>query len=357
MDFKSALKWVFALFCIIFAFIMLFIILVLDVFFIYHEYPRSFTSQYIFELMLVALVASLPTLMLAHSTKSKVALYGRQAAHFIITFLAVFTLLNYLRHLEWMTIVDWAFAPVAFFVLFYVIAVLINKQYLRTKGIAQQNAEERKQLITHLDDLMRQHTTMRKFKHDQSNIFSSMDIFVVEDNWAGMKEYYNTKIKPAFNVITASDFALENLNKIKIQEIRGIFTIKLAMAQNMGIDTRFDADEDIDNIPIDSVTFVRILGIILDNAIEELEDLGRGVLMIGCYKIEDTVNFIVQNTCRADMPSLQQLQKSGFTTKGKGSGLGLGNLYELVDSMPNVVLSTSIKNELFTQQIMIGDMD
>jgi len=354
MDIRSALKWVFSLICIIFTFLVLFIIFVIDMLILQVDYGRSFTTEYVFEFFMIALAATLPTFMLIQNTTSWKALYIRQAAHFVITFCSVFGLLFYLGWLDWIMLSRWIVLPFVVFLTFYVSAVLLNKKYLRAKTIARQNAEDREQLLNHMGELMRQYTAMRKYKHDQSNIFSSMDIFVAENDWKGMKQYYNTKIKPAFDVIATSDFALKSLNNIKVQEIKGIFTIKLALAQNLGIDVKLETDEEIDCIPADSIALVRMLGIVLDNAIEELEDLGVGMLLVCCYKIEDSVNFVIQNTCRSDMPTLQQLHNPGFTTKGKGHGLGLENLYELADSMPNVVLSTSLDNGQFTQKIMIG---
>jgi len=236
----------------------------------------------------------------------------------------------------------------------YFLACLGLKKFVLARKTAQKNEEERKGLMNHMDDLLRQHTAMRKFKHDQSNIFSSMDIFVAEDDWGGMKDYYNTKIKSAFEVITADNFALESLNKIKVREIKGILIIKLAMAQNLGIDVSFEADEEISEFPVDSVTLVRILGILLDNAIEELEYLGTGKLMVGCFKVEDSVNFVVQNTCRSDMLPLKKLQERGFSTKGKGRGLGLDNLYDLTNADPNVALMTTIEDGQFIQKLMLG---
>jgi len=315
---------------------------------------RSFSGEYVLEIFMVALAGSLPTFMLIQNTTSWKALYIRQAAHFVLTFCTVFGLLLYLGWLEWMIVSIWIILPIIFFLIFYVFAVFLNKKYLRAKSIARQNAEDRKQLLIHMEELMRQYTAMRKFKHDQSNIFSSMDIFVTDDNWTGMKDYYSTKIKPTFDIIIASDFALKSLNNIKVPEIKSILTIKLALAQNLGIRATLDADDEIEDIPIDSVVLVRMLGIILDNAIEELEHLGAGTLLVGCYRVDDSINFIIQNDCRADMPPLQKLYKPGFTTKGKGHGLGLENLYELADSQPDVVLSTSIENGQFIQKLIVG---
>jgi len=85
-----------------------------------------------------------------------------------------------------------------------------------------------------------------------------------------------------------------------------------------------------------------------------LQSLGSGELIVGCFNIKDSVNFVVKNSCRADIPPLRQLQQSGFSTKGKERGLGLNNLSELVDSLPNLALMTEVENGYFTQTLMIG---
>jgi len=352
MDLKTGLKWVFFLFCVISTLQIVFIIAIIDTLFPITEDPRFFSTQYMIELLIISLASSLPTLVLIHNNKSQTSLLVRHIIHFILTFGIVCGLLIYFERFE---VSRWLVLPFVLFFLIYGAAVFFNRKHIQTRMIAKQTAEDRNLLLKHIDEHIRQYTAMRKFKHDQGNILSSMDIFFKDDDWDGAKRYYNDKIKPAFDVITASDFALESLNKIKVQEIKGILTIKLAMAQNLGIDTRFDADEVIDSIPVDSIALVRMLGIILDNAIEELESLGSGTLLVGCFKVEGSVNFVVQNTCRSDMPMLQQLQKPRFTTKGKGRGLGLDNLTELTDSLPNVVLLTGIKDGQFTQKIMIGE--
>jgi len=98
---------------------------------------------------------------------------------------------------------------------------------------------------------------------------------------------------------------------------------------------------------------VRILGIILDNAIEELQTLGEGALYIVCIKSEDIIRFTIQNSCRLDMPPLKQLQESGFSTKGERRGLGLSNLYEIINNLSNVSLMTNIEDGQFSQTLIV----
>jgi len=353
MDLKTALKWMLFLFCTIFTLQLVLIVLIIDIFiFPENAYLRLITNEYILELMTVALAGALPVFVMMQSKTAQKPTLTRHVVHGLLTFGGVYGLLIYNR---WIILSDlsWLSAFIGFIVV-YTVAIVMYKKFLIKRREERRNEEERKELMKHMDDLLRQHTAMRKFKHDQSNIFSSMDIFVAEDDWGGMKNYYNTRIKSAFEVITADDFALESLNKIKVREIKGILIIKLAMAQNLGIDVSFEADEEISEFPVDSVALVRILGILLDNAIEELEYIGTGKLMVGCFKVEDSVNFVVQNTCREDMPPLKKLQERGFSTKGKGRGLGLDNLYDITKANPNVALMTTIKDGQFIQKLMLG---
>ena len=101
-----------------------------------------------------------------------------------------------------------------------------------------------------------------------------------------------------------------------------------------------------------------MLGIILDNAIEELEVLGKGQLTVACYRRKNMIAFVVQNTCRSDIQQLHELTQPGFSTKGTGRGLGLGNLAEFVTAYSDKFsLQTSIQDGHFIQKLWIGDTE
>lgn len=214
--------------------------------------------------------------------------------------------------------------------------------------------DEQRNLEYYMDEIEQQYATTRKFAHDYQNILSSLHNFIEEEDWGGLRQYYTSKIEVASETITKKSFALEGLSKVKVREIKSILAAKLMMAQNMGIESTFEASDEIDSIPADSVALVRMLGIIMDNAIEELAGINGGKLLVGCFKAGNGVTFVVQNTCRPNMPQLYQLKQPGFSTKGEARGLGLKNLSEIVDSYPNIALNTSIVRGNFIQKIVIG---
>jgi len=245
--------------------------------------------------------------------------------------------------------------------LFGIIVAILVGFYLYIKSLEkkfklQQEEAEAKNFHHYIQQIEQQHASMRKFKHDYQNILLSLESYLDDDDLDGLKNYYSQKIKPASDDITKSDFALEALSKIKVKEIKSILVSKLMMAQNLGIATTFESDEEIEHIPMDSVALVRMIGIIMDNAIEELEILGDGKLSVASFYIEGGgMCFIAQNSCRADTPPIHKLKQLGFSTKGEGRGTGLENLSQIVAHHPNVTLLTSIVEGNFIQKIVIED--
>ena len=223
-----------------------------------------------------------------------------------------------------------------------------EKQKMREKEI------EHRSLLQYIDHSKGQQDALQKIHHDFQNILASLETFIAEENFVGLSAYYRAKIKPASEIILQSNIALRGLNNIKPHEIRGILTAKLSMAQNLGIDVRFEAPSEIEHIPTDSIVLVRMLGILLDNAIEALSGIENGKLKVGFLKVGDSINFIISNTCPADMPSIRGLNKRGFSTKGEGRGMGLHILAELTESLPNVTRSTEIEGGNFIQILVIG---
>ena len=111
--------------------------------------------------------------------------------------------------------------------------------------------------------------------------------------------------------------------------------------------------EPIEELAIDSISLVRILGIFLDNSIEEIEFLGEGKLVIAVYKDASAVHIIIQNSCRKNLPKFHLLKQRGCSLKGTDRGMGLSNVQELLQSLNNVQLATSISDGWFTQKLTI----
>lgn len=231
--------------------------------------------------------------------------------------------------------------------------IMVYAMHLKKKFETKRKEEEYESLKKYTSEIEKQYKNMRKFRHDYQNILISMEVFILEKDIQGLKKYYEEILKPTAKYLDENNFKLENLSKIKMKELKSIFASKLMLAQELGINARFEANTDIVKLPIDSFILITSVGIILDNAIEELEHIENGELLTGIIEDEESISIIIQNTCRSEVPKLYLLKKPGFSTKGKGRGLGLSNLHEMLSSLNNITTETTIRDNLFVQKIHI----
>jgi two-component system sensor histidine kinase AgrC len=248
-----------------------------------------------------------------------------------------------------------------FFLGVYLIVSLITffmyVSSIRGKYEIQQKEREYSENQRYTELMEKQYKEMRKFRHDYKNILNSLEDFIVDEDYEGLNSYYFNKIKKTSQIINQNDYKLDAIGNIKVREVKSIIASKLISAQEKGIDAQVEVSEIIDFLSIDSIILVRVLGIFLDNAIEELEYIGEGKLAVASYKDGHAVHIVIQNSCREDIPKFHILKKRGFSTKGEARGEGLSNVQDLIAPLENVRLSTSINKNLFTQKLTIYSME
>ncbi|WP_369900780.1 GHKL domain-containing protein [Bacillus manliponensis] len=234
-----------------------------------------------------------------------------------------------------------------------IFTIMIYVTHLKKQFETKRKEEEYDNLKKYTSEIEIQYQDMRKFRHDYQNILISIEMFILEKDLQGLKNYYEEVLRPTSKYLDENNFKLENLSKIKVKELKSIFASKLMRAQELGINAKFEANAEIVKIPIDSFALITSVGILLDNAIEELQDIKDGELLTGVITDGESISIIIQNTCRDDVPKLYLLKQAGFSTKGENRGLGLNNLYELLSPLENVITETTIRDNLFVQKIHI----
>ena len=251
---------------------------------------------------------------------------------------------------------SWDIAATILILYLVILAMLIHSRFSEVKHQNALKEEAISSLRRYLSDLEQQLLTTRKFQHDYKNILLPLQEFVENEQWDDLRRYFLSEVVPSSEVIIKNELSFADLSKIHVQEIKSLLTTKLALVQSTNISCTFEADQDIKEISLDAVTLVRMLGIILDNAIEALAEQENGELHVGCFKAEGGVTFIIQNTCPANMSPLNEILYHGSSTKGEGRGLGMKILTSISSSHENVFLATSIEDNYFTQKLSIEDM-
>lgn len=275
----------------------------------------------------------------------------------IITFFMFYININWSASSEssYLTDINSFTFIIYFLVLMFMCGTLvffINKEVkLKSKQMQFQSLQE---YTKNLEDL---YMDMRKFRHDYINILSSVSGFLDENDIEGLKKYFYESIYPLDKAMEKNNFKLGLLKNVEIMELKGLLSAKLIRAQELELNVNIDIAEPITDIKMDKVDLIRVIGILLDNAIEAATKSNEKRIEVGIVKKEFSVIILVVNSYEESISPIYQMFKEGFSTKGGNRGLGLGNMRNIVDQYRNITLDTLIENNSFIQCINISNKD
>lgn len=223
-----------------------------------------------------------------------------------------------------------------------------DKQLTEIKLMKQQLAT----MSVYTNQLEKSYEQMRKFRHDLKNLLLAMERDDTITNGqseylAGLRQYSEQAL--AQNVLRFGD-----MTRVEVSSLKTLIMIKLTSAQQKGIQIHFECLNPVMRLFSDEISVVRIVGILLDNAIEAstvTSDKQLTLLIIGGATDQEIV---VENTYAGNLPSLKKMKKLGFSTKGTGRGYGLANVEEILGQHPELSLTNYTESELFGASLMIN---
>ncbi|MBQ6495136.1 MAG: GHKL domain-containing protein [Bacilli bacterium] len=139
--------------------------------------------------------------------------------------------------------------------------------------------------------------------------------------------------------------------------IKGLCYLKTQQAQEKKINTSINISKRIKNSNIYKLNIKeqrnlgKILGIILDNAIEASKESKEKLLGIEAYLIKDNCQIIISNSYSKE--ELNKYNKNKKSSKGKNRGHGLLLLKFIINNSNTFELETNITDKLYTQKIII----
>lgn len=283
----------------------------------------------------------------------------------IVLFLVISLLVGYVNVIFLKYIVkDLSLAVVSINILFlalnFIITIIIF--YINNKSIEvklnnyykEQEYEKLKEYTNTIEQLVEE---IRNFKHDYRNILYSLGDYIEDGNMAELKKYYEEEILLESKKILGNDKNLYLLKNIKITPLKSLLSCKLINAKYNGIKVDIEVLDEINAINISNIDICRIMGILLDNAIEasvECEDKHMSFIAI---KDEDKVIFIIKNTFKKQKNTIpiNDIYKKGISSKGENRGLGLSNLMDIINEKysKNISIYTNVKENIFIQKLEI----
>lgn len=250
------------------------------------------------------------------------------------------------------TLKGYALIFISILLFFAIVIILISINTLREMRY-KQSLEEIETYYEYTLQIESINNEMRKFRHDYVNILTTMSEYIRENDMDGLKTYFNDNIVPMKDNLQMNSIKIIGTDNLKVRAIKGLVTTKILQAQEKNIPISIEVPELIDHIEMNTVDLSRIIGIIIDNAIEASEELEDALIRIAFINVETSVMFIVMNKCKEDMPKIHELFQDSFSTKGDNRGLGLTTLKDITDTTENVLLDTTIENGYFVQKVEI----
>ena len=236
------------------------------------------------------------------------------------------------------------------------ISILKNIKLETNNKIESTKLEQQKKYILALE---KNNNEIRKFKHDFNNIILGLDGYINNDDFdkEKLKKYFNSTIMNFNNNIELNDIVIAKLNSIKVSSLKSLITNKVLIAQNNNINVDINIQGEITNFYTDEMQLSRILGILLDNAIEaSLELTDDKKIEMNIIQIDKTTDIQISNTFNNTGIPITDFNKEGFSTKGTNRGLGLSSAHEIANKL-NMLLNTEIDGNTFVQILTIeGEM-
>ena len=188
------------------------------------------------------------------------------------------------------------------------------------------------------------------FRHDFSNIMCTIGGYIQVNDMEGLNKYYSQIQK---DVTKINNLGALNPETINHPAVFALISSKYTLALELGIEMNMNIFLDLNKLNMKIYEFTRVLGILLDNAIEAAKECDEKTINIEIRK-ETNRNrqvLIVQNTYLNKDIDTEKIFEKKYSTKEGNSGLGLWEVRKILSKNTNLNLFTTKDNIYFKQQL------
>lgn len=215
--------------------------------------------------------------------------------------------------------------------------------------ITSMNLEEA-QLYNKTLEILQDNT--RAFRHDFANILQGMVGYMDNNDMKGLKQYYSQLVEDIHNSNNLTTLSPKVVNN---PAIYNVLASKYHKADSLGIKIHLEAFLDMNELKIKIYEFTRILGILMDNAIEAASECENKIINVTFRKDnrKHMQLLIIENTYKNKDINTDKIFEKGYSTKKGNTGLGLWEIRQILKKNNNLNLFTTKNSEFFTQQFEI----
>ena len=228
-----------------------------------------------------------------------------------------------------------------FFAYLLVSIISLNRTTnLQIKTLELEKAENYNNTLLTLYD------SVRGFKHDLNNMLHLIGGYIDTNDMEGLKQYYADLRKDSVRIKNAE---ILNPNLINNPGIYNLIVSKQQKATDLKTNISLEVFFDFKKLHMPVYDFSRILGILLDNAIEAASECEEKQvhIMFRDSSSNNTQIVSIENTYNNKNVDTNKIFEKGLTEKG------LWEVNQIIKRHNNVVLNTSKDDKYFKQQLEI----
>ena len=232
------------------------------------------------------------------------------------------------------------------------VIVFTNVYILLNKRKVSKIEEDKKCLEEKNKNLLEVTDNMRCFKHDFNNIIQAIDGYIYLDDMKSLQVYFKSLLDECNHIKVVDSI---NCKIIENPAICGVLLNKYRIAEENNIEMNIDLLASLKELEEKSYVVSRMLGILLDNAIEATKECEEK--LINFEVIKDFKNnklvITIENTYENKDVDTCKIFEKNYTTKKGNTGLGLWKIQDILRKDNSLELFTSKDDKMFKQKLEI----
>ena len=235
------------------------------------------------------------------------------------------------------------------------VSIIVGLLVLYLKQL--QNNRKQKLMLESLhlynETLLNMYDGIRSIKHDFINFVQALNGYIQCNDMNGVRTMAASMYQECKIVCNMEELNPQVINNPAIYSLM-VNKYKLASSKNIIMNIEITCS--MDHLNIDTYTFCRILGILIDNAIEATNECENRMINVRMTQEAKLKILIIENSYQKGKVDLEKLFEKGYTTKSSNleHGLGLWKVKNIIDHTENLELNTS-DGDLFRQELIIRE--
>ena len=215
----------------------------------------------------------------------------------------------------------------------------------------KQKKFEQEHLQTYTDEIVGLYNEIRGFRHDYAGMLVSMQMAIDSKDLQEIDRIYNQVLVKANQKLRSDKYTYFDLNNIEDSALRSLIAQSIVYARNKDVEFTLEVKDIITRLSIDLLDLVRIMSVLLNNAVEGAAESSSKQMEVAVIKMDLETVIVIQNSCKYTMTPSEDLFELGFSTKGRNRGIGLNNVKDILDKYENIILETEMEDSKFRQII------